>query len=109
MNDDLKYEELLALLREIRAIVGAPARTWLTPEQAAEFLGIARPTIYKWIGTGTVPFHRILGSSLIRFKVDDLNEWIENGGGDRSNTAADDVLRKIVRGKREGNNSKTGE
>jgi hypothetical protein len=32
MNDDLKYEELLALLREIREIVGAPAKTWLTPE-----------------------------------------------------------------------------
>jgi excisionase family DNA binding protein len=107
MSDDLKYEELLALLREIRGIVGAPAKAWLTPEQAAEFLGIARPTIYKWIGAGTVPFHRIPNSSLIRFKVEDLNKWIEDGG-DRSSTAVDDVLRKIVRGKREGSNSKTG-
>ena len=94
MTDELKYDELIALLREIRAKVGEPSKVWLTPEQAAEFLGIARPTIYKWIGAGTIPFHRIPGSSLIRFRVSDLNKWIENGG-DRSSTAVDDVLRKL--------------
>jgi len=94
VTDDSQHEELLAMLRDIRAVVGVPPKVWLTPEEAATYLGTSRATIYKWVGAGSIPFYRIPGSSLIRFKVADLDEWIQNGG-ERSNTSVDDVLRKL--------------
>ena len=94
VTDDLQYGELLALLREIREIVGVPPKVWLTPDEAATYLGTSRATIYKWVGTNSIPFYRVPGSSLIRFKVADLDEWIQKGD-DRSNTSADDVMRKL--------------
>lgn len=94
MKEPNSSDDLLVLLREIRAQSGLPPKVWLTPEEAAGYLGTSRATIYKWVGAGSIPFHRIPGSSLIRFKIADLDEWIHNGG-DRSNTAVDDVIRKL--------------
>ncbi|MEK7355627.1 MAG: helix-turn-helix domain-containing protein [Bdellovibrionota bacterium] len=43
--------------------------------EAAEQLGIASKTLYKWVESGQIPYVRI--GRLIRFREADLEEWLE--------------------------------
>lgn len=47
----------------------------LTPQEAAEALGIGRTKTYQLIGSGTLPVIRI-GRS-VRIPVDGLRKWLE--------------------------------
>ena len=42
--------------------------------KAAKMLGIAIPTVYKYVSNGEIPSYRICGN--IRFKAEELEEWI---------------------------------
>jgi excisionase family DNA binding protein len=66
----------------------------MSPEQAASYLNVARATVYKWIHEGVIPYNKIPGSSLVRFRVSELDRWIEEGR-DRSNGAVNEVLKKL--------------
>ncbi len=48
----------------------------LTPQQAADFLGIKLSTIYSLCMRKTIPFCKI--GRLNRFRIQDLNKWIES-------------------------------
>jgi len=48
----------------------------LTPQQAADFLGIKLSTIYSLCMKKAVPFIKI--GKLNRFRMQDLNRWIES-------------------------------
>jgi excisionase family DNA binding protein len=55
------------------------ATQWLSVKEAAEYLGVKESTLYAWINQRRIPFHKIPGSHLVRFKVSDLIEWLESG------------------------------
>lgn len=42
---------------------------------AAEHLGIAPKTLYKWVECGQIPFVRI--GRMVRFRERDLERWVE--------------------------------
>jgi excisionase family DNA binding protein len=46
----------------------------ITPEAAANILGIKRQTLYLWAREGRVPYYR-LGKRLIKFDREELLEW----------------------------------
>ncbi len=48
----------------------------LTPQQAADYLGIKLSTIYSLCMRKTIPFVKI--GKLNRFRMQDLNRWIES-------------------------------
>ena len=48
----------------------------LTPQQAADFLGIKLSTVYNLCMRKTIPFVKI--GRLNRFRMQDLNKWIES-------------------------------
>jgi excisionase family DNA binding protein len=47
----------------------------LSVEEASEYLGIKKPTLYAWAKCGKIPHFRL--NSLLRFKKGDLDHWIE--------------------------------
>jgi excisionase family DNA binding protein len=47
----------------------------LNVAEAADQLGIASKTLYKWVESGQIPYVRI--GRLIRFREADLEEWLE--------------------------------
>ncbi|MGD8535282.1 MAG: helix-turn-helix domain-containing protein [Candidatus Aminicenantes bacterium] len=47
----------------------------LTPEELSQILHVKISTIYQWTHMGTIPFVKI--GKLIRFKEDDVKEWID--------------------------------
>lgn len=51
---------------------------WLSVEQVAEYLGISKETVYRWLEKGIVPAHRV--GKLWRFHSSEIDEWIKAGG-----------------------------
>ncbi|MCY8513505.1 helix-turn-helix domain-containing protein [Bacillus atrophaeus] len=49
-------------------------RTALTPQEAADFLGVHKETIYIMVRNGQIPHFKV--RKKIFFRVDSLNEWI---------------------------------
>ena len=51
---------------------------WLSVDEIAEYLGIKRDTIYKWLNRKNMPAQRM--GRLWKFKKDQVDAWIEAGG-----------------------------
>ncbi|MCB9367578.1 MAG: helix-turn-helix domain-containing protein [Calditrichaeota bacterium] len=72
-----KLDEILEILREYRVESGEAV--WLTPEEAADRLRISRSRIYQYIHEGSIPFHRLPESNLIRLNTLELDAWVRSG------------------------------
>lgn len=52
---------------------------FLTPEQAASYLGISRVTIYRLVADRQIKFSRASQRGRIRFRKQWLDEFVERG------------------------------
>jgi excisionase family DNA binding protein len=50
---------------------------WLSLDEIADYLGIKRDTVYKWIDRRQMPAHKV--GSLWKFKRDEVDEWVRSG------------------------------
>lgn len=50
---------------------------WLSVDEIAEYLGIKRDTVYKWIAEKGMPAHKI--GRLWKFKKDEVDGWVRDG------------------------------
>lgn len=50
---------------------------WVSTDEIAEYLGVKRDTIYKWIDRHNLPAHKV--GRLWKFRKDEIDEWIESG------------------------------
>ena len=50
---------------------------WLSVEEIAEYLGIKKDTVYKWIDRKQMPAHKV--GSLWKFKRDEIDAWVRSG------------------------------
>jgi excisionase family DNA binding protein len=51
---------------------------WYSVDEIAEYFGIKRDTVYKWIGDKNMPAHRM--GRLWKFKKDEVDAWVTTGG-----------------------------
>ncbi len=51
---------------------------WLSVEEIADYLGIKRDTVYKWIDRKKMPAHKV--GSLWKFKRTEVDNWVRSGG-----------------------------
>lgn len=57
---------------------------WLSVDEIADYLGIKRDTVYKWIAEKDMPAKKI--GRLWKFKKDEVDGWIRDGkAGENSN------------------------
>lgn len=83
------YHALIDIVRAMsqgRAITIAPVDQLLTPQEAADFLGISRPTLVKLLEAGRIPFERPTGSRHRRVRLVDIIEYQQQSAQDRSDT-----------------------
>ena len=52
---------------------------WLTLEEAAAYLKVAKPTIYRFCSEGCLPFYKLAGTGQRRFKRADLDALFIRG------------------------------
>lgn len=58
---------------------------WLSVDEIAEYLGIAKDTVYSWISGKGMPAHRL--GRLWKFRREEVDAWIKSGGAaDRTDT-----------------------
>ncbi len=50
---------------------------WLSVDEIAEYLGVKRDTIYKWIADRNMPAHKV--GRFWKFKKEKVDIWVENG------------------------------
>ena len=60
------------------------SKSFLRPEELAEFLSISKPTVYRLIEKRQIPFYKIGGS--LRFKMEDVVKFTENNRVEPINT-----------------------
>lgn len=51
---------------------------WLSVDEIAEYLGIKRDTVYKWIDRKHMPAHKV--GVLWKFKKEEIDDWVRSGG-----------------------------
>ncbi len=51
---------------------------WLSVDEIADYLGVKRDTVYKWIGRKEMPAHKV--GSLWKFKREEIDDWVRSGG-----------------------------
>ena len=61
-------------------------QTWYTVPEAAEYLGVSQPTIFRWMKQGILSFYKVGGST--RFAKEGLDAVIEKTTGQREAEAA---------------------
>jgi excisionase family DNA binding protein len=57
---------------------------WVSVEEVAKHLGVAKDTVYRWIESKSLPAHRV--GRLWKFKLSQVDAWIEAGGAGESET-----------------------
>jgi excisionase family DNA binding protein len=53
------------------------AERWLSVDEIAEHLGVKKDTIYKWVRTTDIPFHKV--GRLLKFRVNEIDQWVVAG------------------------------
>ncbi len=56
---------------------------WLSVAEIAEYLGIKRDTVYKWINRKNMPAHK--AGRLWKFRKDEVDEWIRQDNTNQPN------------------------
>jgi excisionase family DNA binding protein len=62
------------------------AKRWLTVPEAADYLGVSEPTVFRWMKQGQLSFYKIGGAT--RFTQDSLDAVIEKTTGSKEAEAA---------------------
>lgn len=63
---------------------------WVSVDDVARHLGVAKDTVYRWIERKSLPAHKV--GRLWKFKLKEVDDWVRAGGA-----AAD-----AVQGRKEG-------
>jgi excisionase family DNA binding protein len=61
---------------------------WVTVDDVARQLGVAKDSIYRWIERRGLPAQRV--GRLWKFKLSEVDEWVRRGGGKGENRAGED-------------------
>ena len=54
------------------------AEPWVSVEDVAKHLGVAKDSVYRWIESRSLPAHRI--GRLWKFKLSEVDEWVRTEG-----------------------------
>jgi excisionase family DNA binding protein len=66
---------------------------WVSVQQVAAHLGVAKDSVYRWIDAKRMPAHKI--GKLWKFKLSDVDEWVRASGATEQPS-----LRRMKQGKR---------
>lgn len=57
-----------------------PAEHWVSTEDVATHLGVAKDSVYRWISGKGLPAHKI--GKLSKFKLPEVDAWVRAGRAD---------------------------
>lgn len=57
---------------------------WLSVEEIAEYLGVAKDSVYRWIEQRGLPAHKV--GKLWKFKRSEVDAWVRTAGAGASSS-----------------------
>lgn len=54
------------------------AEPWVSVEEVAKHLGVAKDSVYRWIETRSLPAHKL--GRLWKFKLSEVDDWVRAVG-----------------------------
>ena len=54
---------------------------WLSVKEICSYMGVSSDTVYRWVETHEMPFHRM--GRLFKFKISEIDAWVKAGGASR--------------------------
>ena len=51
---------------------------WVSVDDVASHLGVAKDTVYRWIEKKQLPAHKV--GRLWKFKLSEVDDWVRGGG-----------------------------
>ena len=57
------------------------AEPWVSVDEIATHMGVAKDSIYRWIEAKGLPAHKM--GRLWKFKISEVDEWVREGGAAR--------------------------
>jgi excisionase family DNA binding protein len=51
---------------------------WVSVDDVAKHLGVAKDSVYRWIEARSLPAHKI--GRLWKFRLSEIDGWVERGG-----------------------------
>lgn len=64
----------------------AAEERWVGVEEVAAHLRVAQASIYRWVESKDFPGHRV--GRLLRFKLSEVDEWVQNNDADDSEASS---------------------
>ena len=61
---------------------------WLSVDEVADYLGVAKDTVYNWVTNKGMPGHKV--GRFWKFKIDDVDSWVRAGGATASTDEFDE-------------------
>jgi excisionase family DNA binding protein len=52
---------------------------WVTVDDVAAHLGVARDSVYRWLNTKDLPAHRV--GRAWRFRLSEIDDWVRSSRG----------------------------
>jgi excisionase family DNA binding protein len=68
---------------------------WLSPAEIAEYLGVSRDTVYRWLELRHMPAHKV--GRQWKFKVSEVDDWVRSGKADFAPDAVATKTRRPAR------------
>ncbi len=68
---------------------------WVTAQQVAKHLGIAKDTVYRWRERKSLPAHKV--GRLWKFQLSKVDEWVRAGGADEGTSIDAEQKKKKTR------------
>lgn len=53
---------------------------WLSVQEIAQYLGISKETIYRWLDSKKIPAHKI--GKQWKFQVSEVDGWVKDGSAE---------------------------
>ncbi|MBE6745941.1 MAG: helix-turn-helix domain-containing protein [Ruminococcaceae bacterium] len=50
---------------------------WISSKEVAEYLGINKDTLQRWITNRSIPCHRV--GRLWKFRISEIDNWVQSG------------------------------
>lgn len=80
MDSEL-LKKLLDDIADLKKAINTNQKTkeWFTVHEASSYLGVSVNTLYKYVCESKVPYKKMPGSNLLRFRKRSLDVWLETG------------------------------
>lgn len=65
---------------------------WVSVDDVAAHLGVARDSVYRWIDSKGLPAHKL--GKLWKFKLSEVDEWVRGGGANEQPAKRLPTMRK---------------